>query len=143
MLNFVFAVILLNQLQLNGGAFELPQIIEPVYSNTVVTAGEPAAVRVNLDVREGFKINRVPQMQLNLEPVQGLTLSETRLLSPSEDPRATDSYYVDIPDFAVRVTAGRPGTYQIPGKLVYFFCNTADGYCSRQILDVHIPVRAD
>jgi hypothetical protein len=27
--------------------------------------------------------------------------------------------------------------------LVYFFCNKADGYCSRQSVEVNIPVRAE
>lgn len=144
MLNFVFSLVLLSQLQAPAGSvIELPQIIEPAYSATAVTAGSQGAVEVTLDVERGFKINRIPQMQLNLEPVAGLTLAETRLLSPTEDPKATDTYYVDVPGFTVNVEAARPGTFEIPGELVYFFCNTADGYCARQIVDVSIPVRAE
>jgi hypothetical protein len=141
--NLLFGLLLGSQLQLAGGVIELPQIIEPEYSGTRVTAGSVGAIEVALEVREGFKINRIPQMQLNLETVNGLTLAETRLLSPTEDPKATDSYYVDVPGFTVNVEAARAGTFEIPGELVYFFCNTADGYCSRQIVDVSIPVRAE
>jgi len=140
-INVIFAFAALFQLQLSGGSFELPQIIEPEYSQASLTAGTPGVVQVDMDVRDGFKINRIPQMQLNLEAVDGLTLAETRLLSPSEDPKTTDTYYVDVPGFTVDVEAARAGSYEIPGELVYFFCNTADGYCSRQIVDVSIPVR--
>lgn len=142
MLSFLFGFVLLSQLQLTG-AVELPQIIEPGYGEAVVSAGSAGFVEVSLDVRDGFLINRIPQMQLNLKHVDGLTLPETQLLSSSEDPKATDTYYVDVPGFTVSVRAVRPGNYEIPGELVYFFCNKADGYCARQIVEVSIPVRAE
>jgi hypothetical protein len=75
--------------------------------------------------------------------VAGLAFAESRLLSPTEDPKSTDTYYVDVPGFTVNLRAARPGAYEIPGELVYFFCNKADGYCARQTVDVSIPVRAE
>ena len=142
MLNFVFGFMLLSQLQLAGG-IELPQIVEPKYSGRAVKAGSTATVEVSLAVRDGFLINRIPQMQLVLEPVDGVALAETTLLSPTEDPKSTDSYYVDVPGFTVSLRAARTGTFEIPGELVYFFCSKADGYCARQTADVKIPVRAE
>ena len=141
MLNFVIGLFLLSQLQLSG-AIDLPQIIEPEFTGTTVSAGSPSVIEVALEVRDGFLINRIPQMQLNLETVDGMTLAETRFVSSSEDPKSTDTYYVDVPGFAIGVEALRPGQFKIPGELVYFFCNKADGYCSRQIVEVEIPVRA-
>lgn len=142
MLSFLLGIVVLSQLQLTG-TIELPQIIEPHYSGATVSAGTSGLVEVSLEVREGFVINRVPQMQLNLESVRGLTLAETELRSPTEDPKSTDSYYVDVPPFTVSVRAARAGNFEIPGELVYFFCNKADGYCSRQSIEVKIPVRAE
>ena len=142
MLSLVFGFVLLSQLQLTT-TFEIPQIIQPEYSDTVVGAGSPGFVQVSLDVREGFLINRIPQMELNLEAVDGLVLTETKLLSPMEDPKSTDSYYVEVPGFAVNLRAARAGSYEIPGELVYYFCSKADGYCSRQTVEVSIPVRAE
>ena len=44
---------------------ELPQIIEPEYAATRVAAGREGAIEVALDVREGFKINRISPGQGN------------------------------------------------------------------------------
>ena len=41
------------------------------------------------------------------------------------------------------VMAAKPGKYEVPGKLKYFFCSKADGFCSFQVLDVKIPVSAE
>jgi hypothetical protein len=139
---FLLAMLLAPQLQLSG-TIELPKIIQPEYSEAVVATGGPASVSVTLKVRKGFVINRTPQMQLNLDTVDGLTLPETHFLSPTEDPKSSDSYYVDVPAFRVSLRADRPGNFEIPGELVYFFCNKADGYCSRQSIEVSIPVRAE
>ena len=43
----------------------------------------------------------------------------------------------------VPVTAAKAGKYEVPGKLKYFFCSKADGFCSFQVLDVKIPVTAE
>lgn len=142
MLNFLLGLALFSQLQLNG-VFELPQIIEPEYSGGVLAAGNSGFVEVTMEVRDGFLINRIPQMQLNLQPVDGVTLAQTRLLSPEDDPKSTDTYYAEVPGFTVNLRATRPGSYVIPGELVYFFCNKADGYCSRQTVEVRIPIRAE
>ena len=143
MLNFVFAgILLLTQLQLPDGGLGqgLPQIVRPNYSADPIGPGRQGEVVVSLDVLDGYVINRIPQMQLKLESVRGLTLAESEMLSPTEDPKSTDSYYVDVPDFTVSFEATRAGRYEIPGELTYFFCSLADGFCSRQIIAVNLPV---
>lgn len=142
MLSLFVGFVLVLQLQALG-TIELPQIITPEYPEEAITAGRPARVEVALKVREGFLINRIPQMQLELEAVPGLDIAELQMASPTEDPKSTDSYYVDVPGFTVNVQAARAGSWEIPGELVYFFCNTADGYCARQTAEVSIPVRAE
>ena len=121
----------------------MPQVVEADYSSDNVISGQAGEVALLLDVRDGYLINHTPPMQLNLEPVSGLTLSETRLVSPSLDPDSTDVYYVNVPDFTIGVQAARAGAYEIPGELVYFFCSKADGFCARQTLDVSVPVVAE
>jgi hypothetical protein len=59
------------------------------------------------------------------------------------DSKAKDQYYVDLPTLKVPLTATKAGKYEIPGKLKYFFCNKADGFCSFQVLDVKIPLSAE
>ena len=139
MVNFSFGIILLLS-QLVGLGAGLPQIVEPHYSEEAIVAGSSGEIVVSLEVLDGYKINRIPQMQLKLTEVDGLALSETHMISPSEDPKATSDYYVDVPNFDVEVEAAAAGVYEIPGELVYFFCSLADGFCSRQTVDVKVPV---
>jgi hypothetical protein len=142
MVNFGFGIILLlsQLLSLGGG---LPQVMEANYSDDAVEAGATGEVVVSFDVLDGYVINRVPPVQLKLQPVEGLVHDAANLVSPSEDPKSTDEYYVDVPTFDVEVEAAMAGDYEIPGQLVYFFCSKSDGFCSRQIVDVVIPVTAE
>jgi len=79
-------------------------------------------------------------LTLKLTPVNGLTLTKTDLTASGDDPKAKDQYYVNLPTLNFPVSAARAGKYEIPGKLKYFFCNKADGFCSFQVLDVKIPI---
>ena len=45
--------------------------------------------------------------------------------------------------FHYQVTAAKAGKYELPGKLKYFFCNKADGFCSFQVLDLKIPLNVE
>ena len=142
MVNFSFGIILLLS-QLVGLGGGLPQVVDLHYSEKAISGGGSGEVIVSLDVRDGYVINRVPQMQLKLEEVDGLALVETNMIASSEDPKSTDDYYVDVPNFNVEVEAAKAGEYKIPGELVYFFCSVADGFCSRQIVDVNVPVTVE
>ena len=44
---------------------------------------------------------------------------------------------------ATVTTAAKAGDYEVPGKLVYFFCSKNDGFCSRQVLDIKIPIKVE
>ena len=139
MVNFAFGIIfLLTQLSGLGGA--LPQIMEPTYSDKAILAGETGEVEVSFHVKKGYLINRIPPIQLKLEVVEGISLKDTTLLSSSEDLQSSDEYYVELPKFDVVVEAPKRGTYEIPAKLVYFFCSKADGFCSRQVVETRVPV---
>jgi hypothetical protein len=142
MVNFGFGIIfLLSQLLSLGGG--LPQVMEANYSDDAIEVGTSGEVVVSFGVLDGYVINRVPPFELKLQPVEGLTYDEANLVSSSEDPKSTDDYYVDVPVFNVAVEATAVGDYEIPGELVYFFCSKADGFCSRQIVDVVVPVTAE
>jgi len=142
MVNFGFGIILvLFQLVSLGGG--LPQVMAANYSDAAVEAGASGEVVVSFGVLDGYVINRMPPIQLKLQPVYGLTHDAANLVSPSEDPQSDDEYYVDVPTFIVEVEAAAAGEYEIPGELVYFFCSKSDGFCSRQIVDVVVPVMAE
>jgi len=143
MVNLALGIILFAaQLAATGG--QLPDVIDAEYSGGNVIVGEAGEVVVSLTVMDGYKINHMPPMQLNLESVSGVTLAETKFVSPpldTDDP--LDVYYDDVPNFNVRVIAERAGAYEVPGELVYFFCSIADGFCARHTLDVRVPVIAE
>ena len=92
---------------------------------------------------KGYAVDRTLPMTLKLTAVPGVTLVKTELTAPSNDPKSKDQYYVDLPVIKVPVSADKPGKYEVPGKLTYFFCSKADGFCSRQVLDVKMPLAAE
>ena len=139
MVNLAAAIILMTA-QLIGLGAGLPQVMAPSYSTQAVEAGHDGVVTVSFDVIDGYVINRVPAIQLKLEAVDGIVLAESSMISPEKDPKSDDVYYVDVPEFDVSLKAAKAGEYEIPGTLVYFFCSKADGFCSRQIVDVTVPV---
>ena len=143
MLNLSLGAILVAAQLVSLGGGGLPQIIEPDYSNVPVGIGRSGEVKLGVKVRDGYLINRRPAMQLELQTIAGIELADSTLESSPEDPKSTNEYYVDVPAFTLRVIPGRAGSFEIPGKLTYFFCSTADGFCSRQVIDVAIPIRAE
>lgn len=136
------AGIILLFLQLVGSSAELPQVMSAKYSTDVLTVGQEGKIVISMNVRDGYVINRIPPIQLKLEPVGGLRLDDMNMTSSSEDPKSTDSYYVDVPTFDVDLVAVESGSYEIAGELVYFFCSKADGFCARQTAEVNVPVVA-
>jgi hypothetical protein len=129
--------------QLSSPGNSLPQVLTPAYKPTApVIAGKKGEIAISFSLLKNFAINRTPQMSLKLEAVPGLRLEKTVFMASPDDPKSKDEYYVDLPVMKVPVTASRPGKYEIPGKLTYFFCSKTDGFCSRQIIDVKVPVSA-
>jgi hypothetical protein len=106
-----------------------------------VKAGARTDINVTFNVIKGYVINRDPEITLTLTAVPGVKLEKTEFKSDPNDPRSKDEYYVNLPTLKVPVSAARSGKYEIPGKLLYYFCSKADGFCSRQTVDVKIPLQ--
>jgi len=139
MLKLALAVFMAAQLSGPGGT--LPQILHPSFKGTgPLKPGARGQVQVSFTARQGYAIDRMLPLTLKLTPVNGLTLTKTDLTASGDDPKAKDQYYVNLPTLNFPVSAARAGKYEIPGKLKYFFCNKADGFCSFQVLDVKIPI---
>jgi hypothetical protein len=132
-------LLLLSQLVAAPGN-ELPQVMGLDSKVATLKAGIKADVPVGFSVKNGFVINRTPPISLKLTAIPGVTLGATSFTSSPDDPKSKDEYYVDVPTLKVPVTAAKAGKYEIPGKLTYFFCSKADGFCSRQVYDVKIPL---
>jgi hypothetical protein len=142
MSKLVFGVLLVAQL--SGPGASLPQILTPEYMSSMpLKAGKPGEVTVSFNLRQGYAINRTPPISLKLTATPGVSLKKTNFTTSSDDPKSKDEYYVDLPTVKVPVTAPTRGRYEIPGQLVYFFCSKADGFCSRQVLDVKVPVTVE
>jgi hypothetical protein len=140
MANLVLGLLLFAA-QLTGPGATLPQIVQPDFKTTApVRPGQRGEVTVSFNLLKGYAINHTPPISLKLVSVSGLTLPKTDFATPSEDPKSKDEYYVDLPSIKVPVAAAKAGKYELPGKLTYYFCSKADGFCSRQVLDVKIPV---
>src|SRR5438128_2611071 len=143
MMKLVLGVTLLVS-QLSGVGGKLPQILQPDFKPSApIKAGKRGEVAVSFTALKGYSIDRTLPMTLKLSAVPGVTLIKADLTAPSNDPKAKDQYYVDLPVIKVPLTAAKPGKYEVPGKLTYFFCSKADGFCSRQIIDVKMPVAAE
>jgi hypothetical protein len=127
--------------QLSGVGSGLPQVMTPSFKPSApLVAGKKGALIVSFNLLQGYAINRTPPVSLTLTAVPGVKLDKTDFKSSPDDAKSKDEYYVDLPMLSVPVTASKAGNYELPGKLVYFFCSKADGFCSRQVVDVKVPV---
>lgn len=113
------------------------------FKSTAVKVNRKADVTVSFSLLKGYAINRSPEITLTMTPVPGVKLDKTELKASPNDPKAKDEYFVDLPVLKVGMTAAKTGKYEIPAKLVYFFCSKSDGFCSRQIVDVKIPLQVE
>src|SRR5215471_21714947 len=143
MLKLVLGV-MLAAAQLSGPGGALPQVLHPDFKPAApIKAGKPGAVVVSFTAEKGYVVDGTLPFTLKLTPVPGVTLEKADLSAPGVDPKAKDHYYAALPTIKVGVTAEKARKYEIPGKLKYFFCNKADGFCSVQTLDVKVPVQAE
>ena len=138
------ALVLLLMGQLVAPEITIPQVMSAKFSTAApLRAGRKSDVAVSFVLKDGYKINRDPTITLNVTPVAGVKLDSTEIEASSVDTKSKDEYYVDLPILKIGVTAARAGKYEIPGKLTYFFCSKADGFCSKQIVDVKIPLQVE
>jgi hypothetical protein len=141
MLNLTLGVfVLLSQLVASSGS-ELPQIMSlDTKAVAVAKIGAKSDVTVRFSLLNGYVINRTPPITLKLTETPGVKIDQLSFTTSPNDPKSKDEYYVDLPTIKVPVTAAKAGKYEIPGKLTYFFCSKADGFCARQVFDVKIPL---
>src|SRR5437762_600822 len=138
MLTLLFGILVsFGQLPNLGG---LPQILTPAFkSSTPLHAGKRGEVIVTFTGLKGYRIDRLLSIALKLTPVPGVMVQKTEIKSSSDDRKSNDGYYVELPTLRIPLTVAKPGKFEIPGKLTYFFCSEKDLFCSRQILDVKVP----
>jgi hypothetical protein len=130
--------------QLSGPGSTLPQILHPEFKSIApLQAGKRGEMTLSFTATKGYSIDRTLPLTLKLTPVPGVTLATPDLAASGNDPKAKDQYYVDLPTIKIPVTVAKAGKYEVPGKLKYFFCSKADGFCSFQVLDVKMPINVN
>lgn len=138
------ALALLMMVQLVAPNITIPQVMSAKFASaTPIKAGRKANVTVSFNLMKGYKINREPTISLDVTPVAGVTLDAKSVEASSIDKKSKDEYYVDLPTLNLGLTAAKAGKYELPGKLTYFFCSTSDGFCSKQTVDVKIPLQVE
>ena len=142
MLKFAVGIVL-SLAQLSGLGSGLPQILTPHFKPTrPVRAGKRTEITVTFSALSDYRIDRLLPISLKLTPAAGVTLPKTEIKASGDDAKSNDGYYVDLPILKIPLTVARAAKYEIPAKLTYFFCSEKDGFCSRQILDVKVPIIA-
>jgi hypothetical protein len=131
---------------LAGEPLAKPATIEVRVAPDEIEPGGEARVTLRVVPIEGVKINRYPKIKLTVPEVDGVVLPAEAALGNPKPPPVDDpesNYFKKPEDLAldVRVSPGAPvGPLQIEGRLKYFYCVAASGYCAPARAEVKIPV---
>ena len=113
---------------------------------TPVAAGAAAEVTLRLEPAAGVKINRYPKIKLEIPAQSGLVQAAAAEIGNDRPPApdAMDKNYYEKVDPVVLKLAVAPDAaaveHQVSGKLTYFYCVTASGFCAPARVPVTIPV---
>jgi len=109
--------------------------------------GGEVRVRVRLEPIRGVKINRYPKIKLTVPEQAGLVAAGEAEVGnaapppPGGDPEANYYDRVDPLDLSLTLDpAIAPGHHEIEGRLVYAYCVSASGFCTRTKVPLRIPL---
>jgi hypothetical protein len=125
----------------------VPANFELRVSPRVVAPGGEATVSLLLSPIKGVKINRYPRVRLQIPRADGLAAAAEGSVGNDKAPppgQMESNYFkkVDPVELVLSVDAGAPsGTHEIPGKLTYFYCVAASGFCAPKSVPVEITIR--
>ena len=111
-----------------------------------VPAGSHAEVTLLLTPKSGIRINRYPKIKLTVPGVNGLVDEAEVSLGNDAPPPAgqmESNYFDEIDPLRLRLSidgAARPGTHEIEGRLVYYYCVKKSGFCAPARKTVQLPV---
>jgi len=113
-----------------------------------VTAAPGERVRVRLDLAPipGVKINRYPKVALRVAEVAGLVGEASVAVgndAPPPPDKAGKNYFEGFDGLEVDLAvdpAARTGRHLVEGKLVYYYCMPASGFCAPHRTSIEIPV---
>jgi hypothetical protein len=112
-----------------------------------VGAGLEALVTVKLDPKPGIKLNKYPKIKLQIPAVSGLVGASEQSLGNTAPPPADQleaNYFregVDPLSLTLHIDPqAAKGRHEIRGKLSYFYCVAASGYCAPAKTELTIPI---
>lgn len=123
-----------------------PATISIAVSPESVAPGGEAAVTVRLVPGSGIKINKYPRIKVIVPEKAGLVAaSEASVGNDSAPPpdKLETNYFKTIDPVQLKLkldTAAPKGRQEIDGKVSYFYCVAASGYCAPAKVAVKIPV---
>jgi hypothetical protein len=123
-----------------------PAKIKISVSPDAVSRGGQTEVTLVLRPIEGVKINRYPQIKLEVPEQAGL-VAQAEVKVGNSAPPAPDqkesNYFetVDPVRLKLQLNGSAPtGQHAVVGKLTYYYCVTASGFCAPKRLPIEIPI---
>lgn len=123
-----------------------PAVISIAVAPESVAPGGEAAVTVRLLPASGIKINKYPRIKVIVPEKPGLVAaSEVSLGNDAAPPpdKLETNYFKNIDPLLLKLkldAAAPKGKQDIDGKVSYFYCVAASGYCAPAKVAVKIPV---
>jgi hypothetical protein len=128
-------------------ASESPVKVAVTVSPEALGAGSDASVTVKLEPKPGIKMNKYPKIKVQIPAVPGLVDAAEQSLgnAAAPPPDQLDANYfhggVDPLTLTLHVDSqAAKGRHEIRGKLSYFYCVAASGYCAPAKAELTIPV---
>jgi hypothetical protein len=115
-------------------------------SPEIVAAGEEATITLRIEPISGVKINRYPKIKLQIPGQEGLVgegYAEIGNAKPPPPDKMDTNYYktVDPVELTLKLDGkAKSGKHKVEGKLTYFYCVTASGFCAPARVPVEIPI---
>ena len=116
-------------------------ILQPRYSQKVVTSGTEGKLHVELAVKDGFKVAKRPAPKLQVIPNAQFGVVVGAF---SESVVGNDAdYFGGFKPLELKIAPAKTtpaGKHSLEAKLTYFYCSEIDKYCSRSVEALTIPV---
>jgi hypothetical protein len=126
---------------------ESPVKVAVTVSPEALGAGSDASVTVKLEPKPGIKMNKYPKIKVQIPAVPGLVDAAEQSLgnaaAPPPDQLDANYFHGGVDPLTLTLhldSAAAKGRHEIHGKLSYFYCVAASGYCAPAKAELTIPV---
>jgi len=130
-----------------SAALDPPVKIAVTVTPEAVGAGSAASVTVKLEPKPGIKMNKYPKIKVQIPAVPGLVdaaeLSLGNAAAPPADQLDSNYFHGGVDPLTLTLhldPQAAKGRHEILGKLSYFYCVAASGYCAPAKAELTIPV---